>query len=225
MKTWIISDTHAQHWSLSLPKEPIETVIHAGDSTNYRDLFNNQPEFEKFIEWFGGLSIKNKVLIAGNHDTWALKKYNIDKVKELGIHYLEHEYVELEGRLIFGSPYTPTFGQWHFMKDRSKLSQYWEALTDKIDVLVTHGAPKGILDLSHNREHNLEYCGDGALTKAVFKFQPKFHVFGHIHDSEGCFNSGITKLSERETTFINASCITDGKFNQGCSSHGQIIEI
>jgi len=223
MKCWVISDTHTQQASLGLPTEPIETVIHAGDSTNYRDWVNNQPEFEEFIKWFSGISIKNKILIAGNHDTWALKKYNVDRVKELGIHYLEHEYLELEGKLIFGSPYTPTFGNWHFMKDRGKLSQYWEALTENIDVLVTHGPPKGILDLSHDRDHNLEYCGDGALTKAVFKVKPKFHVFGHIHNSEGCYNQGIRTFEN--INFVNASCVTDGKFNQGCTSHGLIIDI
>jgi len=224
MKIWSISDTHAQHHSLIIPKN-IDTVIHAGDSTNYYDLFHNQPEFEDFIKWYSELPIKNKVLIAGNHDAWAMKKYNVDKVKDFGIHYLEHQYLELEGKLIFGSPYTPNFGTWHFMKDRSKLSKYWEALTDNIDILVTHGPCKGILDLSHDREHKLEYCGDSALTKAVFRHKPKYHIFGHIHDSNDCFNSGTTKLSCLNTTFVNASCVTDGKFNQGCSSNGYVFEL
>jgi len=224
LKTWFISDTHMQHHSLIVPKD-IDCVIHAGDSTNFYELYKNQLEFENFINWFSNLPVKNKILIAGNHDVWATKKYNVDKVKELGIHYLEHEYMELEGRLIFGSPYTPTFGNWHFMKDRSKLSQYWEVLIPNIDILITHGAPKGILDLSHNSNHVLEYCGDGALRKAIFKTQPKYHVFGHIHDSENCYNSGVCTLSNIKTTFINASCVTDGKFDKGCSSNGQIIHL
>ena len=223
-KYWAISDTHSQHNSLIVP-EGIDTVIHAGDSTNYYDWVNNQPEFEKFITWFGNFAIKNKVLIAGNHDAWAMKKYNVDRVKEMGIHYLEHEYLELNGKLLFGSPYTPTFGTWHFMKDRGKLSRYWEALTSGIDILITHGPCKGILDLSHDRDGVLEYCGDSALTKAVFKMEPKYHIFGHIHNSEGCHNSGTLKLSNIPTTFINASVVTDGKFNQGCSSNGYIFEI
>lgn len=224
MKTWLISDTHAQHWSLSLPKEPIDCVIHAGDSTNYYSWVQNQPEFEDFIKWFSGLSIKHKILIAGNHDAWATKRYNIDRVKELGIIYLEHEYAEIENKLIFGSPYTPTFGTWHFMKDRGKLGQYWEALTDNIDILITHGAPKGILDLSHNRDHQLEYCGDSALTKAVFKNKPKYHVFGHLHDSKDCYNYG-TRTLDISTKFYNCSVVEDGKFNEGVKHHGHIIEI
>jgi len=224
MKTWAISDTHRQHRFLNIP-DNIDLIIHAGDSTNYYDWVNNQPEFEDFIDWFSKLSIKYKVLIAGNHDAWAIKKYNIERVKELGIIYLEHEYTEIEGKLIFGSPYTPTFGNWHFMKDRGKLGKYWEAISENIDILVTHGPCKGILDLSHDKNHKLEYCGDSALTKAVFKNKPKYHIFGHIHNSEGCFNSGVLKLSAYETTFINASCVTDGKFDQGVSSNGYVFNI
>lgn len=158
-------------------------------------------------------------------DAWATKKYNKDKVKDLGIHYLEHEYLELNGKLIFGSPYTPIFGNWYFMVNRSKLFNYWEVLKENIDVLITHCPPKGILDLSHNKNHELEYCGDKSLFNIILKTTPKFHVFGHIHDSENCYNSGHTKLSNYPTTFINASCVTDGKFDKGCSSNGQIFEI
>ena len=224
MKTWFISDTHMQHYSLVVPKD-IDCVIHAGDSTNSYELFKNQLEFENFINWFSNLPIKNKILIAGNHDAWATKKYNKDKVKNLGIHYLEHEYLELNGKLIFGSPYTPIFGNWYFMVNRSKLFNYWEVLKENIDVLITHSPPKGILDLSHNKNHELEYCGDKSLFNTILKITPKFHVFGHIHDSENCYNSGYTKLSNHLTTFINASCVTDGKFDKGCSSNGQIFEI
>jgi Icc-related predicted phosphoesterase len=224
MKIWFISDTHALHNSINVPKN-VDTVIHAGDSTNYYDWLKNQIEFEDFINWFSNLPIKHKVLIAGNHDAWAMKPYNISRIKDLGIIYLEHGYCEIDNKLIFGSPYTPTFGNWYFMKDRSKLSKYWEDITDIIDILITHGPPKGILDLSHNQKHELEYCGDTALRKAVFKNNPKIHIFGHIHDSKDCFNSGYMKVSNLDTLFINASTVTDNRFNEGCTSHGQIFNI
>jgi len=135
LKIWNISDTHAHHNLLEIP-ENIDMVIHSGDSTNYFDIVRNQPEFDLFIHWFAHLPVKYKILIAGNHDAWAMKKYNVDKVKDLGIIYLEHEYVEIENNLIFGSPYTPTFGNWHFMKDRGKLGKTWEILYEGIDILV-----------------------------------------------------------------------------------------
>jgi Icc-related predicted phosphoesterase len=221
MKTWVISDTHDLHQYLSIPKD-VECVIHCGDSTNHGHLIPNNEEYLRFIEWVINLDIKHKILIAGNHDAWATKKYNRDYIKDKGIIYLEHEYYELEGRVLFGSPYTPTFGNWYFMKDRSKLNKYWEQLTN-IDILITHGPPKTILDLSHNKDHKLEYCGDSALLKHVLRIKPSFHCFGHIHNSEGCYNQGIRVFND--ITFINASVVEDGKFSKGTTSNGVIIEI
>lgn len=221
LKIWHISDTHAQHNLLEIPVN-IDMVIHSGDSTNYYNIIRNQQEFDVFVHWFANLPIKHKVLIAGNHDAWALKQYNKDKLKDLGIIYLEHEYCEIENKLIFGSPYTPTFGQWYFMKDRSKLFHYWEVLIPNIDILVTHGPPKFILDLSYNKNHQLEYCGDNSLFKKVMEIKPKYHLFGHIHNSEDCFNEGIRRF--KDVIFINSSLVTDGKFGK-LSSNGNIIEL
>lgn len=224
MRIWKISDTHAMHATLNIPPD-IDCIIHGGDSTNYFNWVNNQPEFEDFFNWFVSLPVKYKILIAGNHDAWATKKYNIDRLREAGIIYLEHEYYSLKGLLLFGSPYTPTFGNWHFMKARDKLSRTWECLVPNIDILITHGPPKGILDLSHDKNNKLEYCGDSALFKAVLSTQPKHHMFGHIHDSKGCYNSGNRTYQGIKTIFHNVSCVEDGQFGKGCTSHGQIINL
>ena len=222
MKTQIISDTHGKHREINIEKD-LDMIIHCGDSTNYYEWMPNQKEFENFIVWFSALPIKHKVLIAGNHDAWATKPYNIDRVKELGINYLEHEYLEIEGKILFGSPYTPTFNNWHFMKDRSKLDKWWQVLVPNIDVLITHGPPHGILDLSRNRDNVLEYCGDKALLRHVLQNKPKYHCFGHIHNYKDCVNQG-TRIYEG-ITFINASVVEDGKFNYPPSSHGVIINL
>ncbi len=222
MKTWVISDTHCLHRQLKVP-EGIDTIIHAGDSTNSYDLISNQREFHDFKDWFLNLPVKNKIIIAGNHDAWATKHYNVLDLKSQGIVYLEHEYAKVEGKLIFGSPYVPTFGTWHFMKDRGKISRYWEALIEDIDILITHGPPKGILDLSENRNYVLEQVGDSALLKQIEKLKPKLHIFGHIHDFKTCKNAGILKIGD--TTFINAAVVEDGRFAFGPVNNGHIIEI
>jgi Icc-related predicted phosphoesterase len=187
MKIWSISDTHGMHRRAIIP-ENIDCIIFGGDCTNYMDLLRNQIEFEDFFDWFYKLDIKYKVIIAGNHDTFATKKYNIDKLKESNIIYLEHEDVIIEEIRIFGSPFTPTFGNWNFMKDRSKLDKYWTLIDGNVDILVTHGPPMGMLDLSRNRDNILEYCGDKALMRHVKKIKPSFHVFGHIHNFDDCIN-------------------------------------
>jgi Icc-related predicted phosphoesterase len=222
LRCWGISDTHGQHQWLIVP-DNIDMVIHGGDSTNYFGWVQNQPEFEDFLKWYDNLNIKYKILIAGNHDAWATKKYNREKVEECGIIYLEHEYANIEGIKIFGSPYTPTFANWHFMKDRGKLNRYWEFMDDGIDILVTHGPPKGVLDLSYNRNRVLEFCGDNALTKHVKRVKPKFHLFGHIHNNEDIINQGIRIIDS--TQYMNVSCVTDGRIEKGPTSNGIIFEI
>ena len=220
MKTWILSDIHGHHDLLKIPE--VDTVIIAGDVTNSFILYRNEQEFFSFKNWLFDLPIKNKVLIAGNHDAYATKKYNIDDLKTNGIIYLEHEYVEIENKLIFGSPYTPTFGNWYFNVNRNKLQKYWEGLEGPIHILVTHGPPKGILDLTLNREDKLEMCGDKALLNKVLELRPKIHVFGHIHNFKQCINQGIREY--QGIKFINASIVEDGKFGN-ITNNGIIIDI
>lgn len=220
MKIWFISDTHGVHNQLSVPK--VDCLIFAGDSTNYRGLAKNELEFYSFKNWLFNLDIPTKILIAGNHDTHLLKKYNIDDLKYNGVIYLEHEYYSLDNKLMFGSPYTPTFYDWNFMVPRDQIYKYWEALTEGIDILITHGPPRGILDLSRNMSNRLEFCGDEALLKAVLRVSPKIHIFGHIHNNEDCINQGIREYEGIK--FMNVSCVTDGKLEK-ISSNGIILEI
>lgn len=222
MKILAISDTHGLHEGIKIEKD-IDCIIHAGDSTNYYDLVKNEVEFNNFIDWYAKLDVRYKVLIAGNHDAWSIKKYNRDKVKDLGIIYLEHEYCEIDNIMFFGSPYTPTFGTWHHMKDRSKLDKYWQMMETNIDVLITHGPPSGILDLSRDRNNVLEHCGDSALLKHVYRIKPHYHIFGHIHDFQDCINQG--HFIRDGINFTNVSCVTDGRFKYGPSSHGIIFNI
>ena len=223
MKCWAISDTHGMH-GLSFPPDGIDCLIFAGDSTNYYDLKSNLVEFDYFLHWIGGLNITHKIVIAGNHDAWATRSAYKDKLSESGIIYLEHSMIEVGGFRFFGSPYTPTFGNWHFMKDRDKLSRYWEDIPYNLDVLITHGPPKGILDLSLDRGNAFKQCGDSALWKAVYRKGPRYHIFGHIHDFDVCKNFGTFKR-DTVTTFMNVSSVEDGKFDKGLVHNGIIFEL
>ena len=121
MKIWHISDTHTLHGLLEIPKG-IDMVIHSGDCSNPRDPYNNEPEVRRFIDWFSELPIQHKIYVAGNHDT-SIEKRFVTKADftDNGIHYIENETIVIDGIKIFGSPHTPQFGQWAFMKARNKL--------------------------------------------------------------------------------------------------------
>ena len=69
----------------------------------------------RFLIWYANIYVKIKVLIAGNHDWWALKNIK-DKVKDYGIIYLEDEEEFIDGKLIYGSPWTPNFNDWFLRK-------------------------------------------------------------------------------------------------------------
>jgi Icc-related predicted phosphoesterase len=228
MKILNISDTHGFHFQLDsiIKNDKPDMIIHAGDFSNWKNPVMNLQECLNFLAWFNSLdSSIIKVLIAGNHDTaieaGLLKR---EEIEELGIHYLFHESKEINGIEIFGSPYTPEFCGWAFNVARHKLQPYWDAIPDTTDILVTHGPPKGILDLSRDIEGTLEYCGDKSLLNAVLRIEPRYHIFGHIHDSTENYNSGTRTLSGISTTFINASCVTDRKFENGLTSFGTRIE-
>ena len=197
MKIWHISDTHSFHELLEIP-EGIDMVIHSGDCSNVRDPYNNEPEVRRFIDWFSELPIQHKIYVAGNHDT------------------------SIE---IFGSPHTPQFGYWAFMKARNKLERVWKnAITDDSDVVICHGPPKGVLDLSYDTNRLMEYCGDKSLMNRVMEVKPKLMLFGHIHNTKDIVNAGTRTVYGLDTIFSNGSVVTDGKFGK-LTSNGNIFEI
>lgn len=224
LKIWHISDTHTYHGLLDIPKD-IDIVIHSGDCSNPKDPYKNEQEVKNFIYWYSKLDIRYKIYVAGNHDSSIEKKFiNRLDFNSNGIIYLENESIEIEGINVWGSPYSPTFGEWSFMKSRDKLYRLWDSIPDNSDIVIVHGPPKGILDLSYGRDNSLEYCGCSALKKRILKLQPKFCLFGHIHNCEDIINAGYTKLSDCETIFSNGSVVTDGKFGK-LTSNGNIFEI
>ena len=225
MKIWHISDTHTYHGLLKVP-EDIDMVIHSGDATNPRDPYASEQEMLNFISWFGSLPIKHKVFVAGNHDL-CIERNLITKIDFMknGIVYLENDYAEVEGIKIWGSPFTPTFGQgWAFNKKRSALHDIWKEIPDDVDIVVVHGPPKGILDLAYHQLNCIEFCGDEALRKRMYLLNPKLCLFGHIHNNEDIINAGTMKLSNHDTIYSNGSVVTDGKFGK-LSSHGNTFEI
>lgn len=225
LKIWHIADTHGFHGLLKVP-EGIDVIIHSGDASNYRDPYKNEIEVRNFIAWFSSLDVKYKVFVAGNHDT-SIEKGLITKndFDNECIYYLENSGVEIEGLKIWGSPHTPQFGDWAFMKSRAKLyDKAWKHIPDDTDILIVHGPPKGVMDLSFDRFNRPEMCGCSSLRKRVLQIEPKLFLSGHIHNNKDIINAGVLKLSQSETIFSNGSVVTDGKFGE-LSSNGNVLYI
>ena len=206
MKIWVISDSHTKHRELQVPD--VDMVIFAGDCSYQKDPDLNAIEVSDFIHWFKSLKIKYKIMIAGNHDVSIERGLITDWGN---IIYLFHETAIVNGIKIFGSPYTPKFGtNWAFNVPRWTLSRYWDQIPE-VDILITHGPPKGILDMTQYDTRpdatgkEFFQCGCQELLDRVKVVKPKYHIFGHIHSETNCPNTGMQKPVWSETLFINAS--------------------
>lgn len=95
---------------------------------------------------------------------------------------------------IFGSPYSPQYGNWAFMYPRSaqdpvaseangtedvgkpNAAEVWSAIPTNIDILITHTPA-------------LSHCDDGLgcweLRNSLARVRPRLHVCGHVHQARG----------------------------------------
>lgn len=197
MKILFISDTHGEHQKLNnLPQADI--LIHSGDiSRRGKDY-----EIEDFIKWLSSLDFRYKIFIAGNHDFYFEGKI-ISKVQEMlpqDVFYLCDTGITIEGINIWGSPITPTFFNWAFNRDRgSNIAKYWDKIPQNTDILITHGPPFRILDQTISGSN----AGCEDLLKKIELIKPKYHLFGHIHEAYGVYETAYT-------TFINGSILDEG---------------
>ncbi len=188
MRIVFISDTHNQHRKLTLPEGDV--LIHAGDVSGR----GTKEEIEDFLNWFSSLSHKHKVFIAGNHDFFIQE--NPKEFRSLlpsNIIYLEDDLAVIDGIKIYGSPWTPEFMNWAFMKAHgNEIKKQWDLIPDGIDILLTHGPAFGTLDKIFSGLS----VGCVELMKVVEKVNPKFFLFGHIHEAYGeVKNGGIRRIN------------------------------
>lgn len=225
LKIWHISDTHTFHEMLSVP-EKIDVVIFSGDCSNPQNTLENSFEVLTFLKWFGQLPIKYKVFVAGNHDVSIERRMILkEDFTNNGIIHLWDEEVIIEGVKVYGSPYIPSFSVgWAFNKDRGKLHKVWQGVPKDTDILVAHGPPKGVLDLSYSIDGKLEFCGDVSLKKRIRQLSIKLVCFGHIHNCKDITNQGWTILADHDTIYSNGSIVTDGKFGR-INNNGNIFTL
>lgn len=196
MRIVCISDTHGLHARLGVPN--CDMLIHSGDFTSSGKL----AEVVEFLRWFSIQPAKHRILIAGNHDDFAERcaaEFG-RMLRHYDVHYLSDSGVTLDGLSVWGSPITPQFFDWAFTRERGHaIRKHWEMIPVGTDVLVTHGPPQGVGDMTARGE--AAGCAD--LLQRVKFIAPKIHVFGHIHDGRGEY-----RLHGLRTRFVNASSVS-----------------
>ena len=210
MRLTAISDTHTKHKEITHLLGEEEVLIHAGDAANSREPAINQHEMFDFLEWYQGLNANHKIYVPGNHDT-SVEANLINPADFPDIHFLINRAIVIEGVKFYGSPYTPSFGVgWVWNMKRSRIDRVWDAIPYDTDVLITHGPPQGILDMTTDIDDpkRLVNCGCKCLLNKVMD-TPSItaHIFGHVHDQSEATNNGVRILNDVSRSFVNASCM------------------
>jgi Icc-related predicted phosphoesterase len=192
MRIVVISDTHWKHEELGQLEGDV--LIHCGDIYNAFD--KNPQTLVNLDHWFGQQQFQRILCIGGNHD--FLLQESVEQNKPLfgNAIYLQDQVYEYQGVQFYGSPWIPELEGWAFYLDSENLCEKWSQIPGKVDVLITHTPPHGILD----RNRAGKSCGCPELRRRVEQLRPQLHCFGHIHAS-----SGIQQFNG--TTFFNATSV------------------
>lgn len=125
-----------------------------------------------YAEWEQQVPAKHILIVPGNHD-WF-----VGLPRGLRSKLFIDEGCEIDGIKFWFSPWIPPVGCWNFMADRERRKQRFNQIPPHVDVLVVHGPPHKVQDVSYSGEN----CGCPELRSAIWNKKPRFVVFGHIHE-------------------------------------------
>ncbi|XEV00888.1 hypothetical protein FSHL1_006175 [Fusarium sambucinum] len=207
-RTRILSDTHGQEFPGDRkPLHKVDVAIHCGDLTETSRLY----EFESAIRLLKDINAPLKLVIPGNHDFTldtptfkraiaetpfpdmiVEKQYGrfgearrlMESFTHEGIVYLTEgvHHFDLDNGahlVVYASPYTPSNDCWGFQFD--PWIGHEREIKEQVDVVITHGPPRGILDMTYRGKH----VGFPGLFEVVAQAKPLMHCFGHVHRSWG----------------------------------------
>lgn len=186
------------------------------------DVFESHHHNEKLENYFRQLKSDGirVVMTPGNHDfgifytkypneeipftrSYGCKKYPLDYLKsELGIDCLIDQGIELDGLKIYGTPWTPKFLDWAFMRDdNGSIKEKFDLIPNGLDILLCHGPYNNEKDPIDSCCPGLysgqpDHLGSVQLFKTILEKQPRFFFCGHIHSASHLeFNVGKTICS------------------------------
>lgn len=231
MKIVHISDTHGETFHKHVEVPPCDLLIHSGDFGPWKTTL---AQLTEFLIWFEMQPAKKKIFIAGNHDVIMDRKWAnwrgdsiarmlavqqhedaLRLIKNYDVVYLQDSGFEYEGFHIWGSPYSPTFGDdWAFNADRrGEIVKIWAKIPSDVNILITHTPAYGVLDAVEDRYLRLGeadvHKGCGALMAVIKKrlLKLKLHCCGHIHDTVGVVLQPVS--GSRRVLFSNGAVITN----------------
>jgi predicted phosphohydrolase len=194
-----ISDTHSYHRKVIVPDGDV--FVHCGDITWRGEM----AIIADFSNWLSELPHKHKIVIFGNHEVGFENGPNrnaaIDLIRVAGANYLEDSGIEIEGKILWGSPITKYYMDWEWNRFPGQdIKYHWNKIPDTTDILITHGPNYNILDDTTENGHQ----GDKDLLERVWQLKNlQLHLFGHLH-RDGCSMEEINGIK-----FANCSVLDD----------------
>lgn len=163
MKILHLSDTHGLHHQIKdLPAADV--IVHCGDISHN----GTENEVLDFLNWYIGLPYPHKIFVTGNHDLCLWDAEGIEDLPK-NLHFLQDKGVTIDGVKFFGLAY----------------NHPEELIPADTDIVITHEPPVMILGESAGT-----HWGNAPLRKRVFEIIPKYHLFGHAHESYGTLKQG-----------------------------------
>ncbi len=175
MKILQISDTHNRHRQLTnLPEADV--IVHCGDFADN----GTEEEVLDFLNWYIDLPYKYKIFVTGNHDLCLWDAKDIEDLPE-NVFFLQDRGVTIEGVKFFGIAYNHSE----------------RLIPEGTDIVITHEPPIMILDESAGI-----HWGNVPLFKRIMEVRPRYHLFGHAHESCGT-------LKQDDIIFSNGAILDD----------------
>jgi len=186
----ILGDTHELHREIDVPAGDL--LIFTGDLTMFS---KSMAAIEDFDNWLGELPHRWKLVVPGNHEFFLeADPHRRSMISNASV--LIDEAVTIAGLKIYGSPMTPLYGGAFGKSSPADRARHWAKVPADTNILITHGPPFGILDLSPGQP---ERMGDPELLTRVRELRSlRLHSFGHVH-------GGYGTLEKDDVVFVNAA--------------------
>lgn len=170
-----LSDTHGLHRRVKgLPAADV--IVHSGDISHN----GTEDEVLDFLNWFIELPYPDKIFVTGNHDLCLWEAEGIEDLPS-NVHFLQDSSIIIAGVKFFGLGYNHQ----EFL------------IPDDADIVVTHEPPVMILDKSSGI-----HWGNAHIRNRIQTVRPRYHLFGHAHDSYGT-------IKQDNIMYSNASLLDD----------------
>jgi hypothetical protein len=158
---------------------PLKLVI-AGN----HDFAMDVPVFKRKIAELEARQSVEPELLRKTYGDYGEVRQLFEEAKAAGIIFLDkgiHRFNLENGALltVYASPYTPSLGDRGFGYHPEQGHDF--SIKKGVDVVITHGSPRGIMDYTHSRQR----AGCPQLFGVVARARPCLHCFEHIHEGWG----------------------------------------